>query len=255
MTDIKKNVSVFEADVVENYGYRYTTGAPFSSLAANRRITEATLRLIPPGCGSILDAGCGDGTYVNDIRHARPGLEMVGLDPAAEAINIAKARYTGISFLEGNILRPATLPDKRFDLVILRGVLHHLSDPAAAIRNCAALADRLLIIEPNGNNPILKIIERASRYHREHEEQSFTPRRLRRWCGKAGLELESLEFIGFVPFFFPEFPAKIIYFLQPFLEKIPLLGRFFGAQTVILCRRSAPSVKTADRVQAGTKEI
>ena len=238
MTDvIKKNISVFESDVRENSGYRYTTGASFSSSAANRRITEAALRLIPDDCGSVLDAGCGDGTYANEIKLARPGLELTGVDPAAAAVEAARGRYPDIRFFVGDILRPETLPARRFDLVILRGVLHHLADPAAAVRNCAGLADRLLIIEPNGNNPILKVIEKALRYHREHEEQSFTPRLLRLWCVRAGLEPQSLEFIGFVPFFFPTLPAKIIYFFQPFLEKLPLLGRFFGAQTVILCRR------------------
>ena len=234
---IKKNVSVFDADVRENLGYRYTTGAPFSSLAANRRITEATLSLIPADSRSVLDAGCGDGTYANDIKLARPELELSGLDPAADAVKAARSRYPDIKFFVGDLLCPETLPVRRFDLVILRGVLHHLADPAAALRNCAALSDRILIIEPNGNNPVLKVIEKVSRYHREHEEQSFAPRLLNRWCEEAGLEPDPPEFIGFVPFFFPTLPARIIHCFQPFLEKIPLLARFLGAQTVIFCRR------------------
>ncbi|HBB68193.1 MAG: hypothetical protein A2X28_11295 [Elusimicrobia bacterium GWA2_56_46] len=237
MTGLKKNVSVFDADARENTGYRYTTGASFSSTVANRRMTEATLQWIGEDCRSVLDAGCGDGTYANDIRLARPRLEITGVDPAAGAIEAARKRYPGITFFVGDILRPGTFTGKRFDLVIMRGVLHHLSDPAAALRHCAGLADRILIIEPNGNNPILKAIEQLSSYHREHEERSFPPRLLRRWCREAGLDVAALDFIGFVPFFFPTLPAKIIYFFQPFLERVPLVGRFFGAQTVILCRK------------------
>jgi hypothetical protein len=91
----------------------------------------------------------------------------------------------------------------------------------------------LLIIEPNGNNPILKLIEKMSPYHREHEERSFSSRTLARWCREAGCPATSISFIGFVPFFFPTLPAKIIHFFQPFLERVPLLCRFFGAQVVI----------------------
>lgn len=234
---LKKNVHVFESDVRENAGYRYTTGASFSAVAANRRITEETLRLIPAGSRTLLDAGCGDGTYANDIKLARPELEITGLDPAAAAIEAAGRRYPGVSFSTGDLLRPETLPARRFDIVVLRGVLHHLSDPGAAVRNCARLSDALVIIEPNGNNPVLKVIEKVSRYHREHEERSFAPGRLLGWCREAGLEPAAPVFIGFVPFFFPDVPARIIAFFQPFLEKMPLLGRFLGAQTVIFCRR------------------
>ena len=59
----------------------------------------------------------------------------------------------------GDVLRAETFPEGKFDLIILRGVLHHVLDPAEAIRQCAARTNALLIIEPNGNNPILKLIE------------------------------------------------------------------------------------------------
>jgi hypothetical protein len=121
---------------------------------------------------------------------------------------------------------------------LIRGVLHHLADPQAALVNATFLSDRLIIMEPNGNNPILKVIEKVSPYHREHEEQSFSSRVLRRWCKNAGYEVERLEYVGFIPFFFPAFLTKIIYRVQPFLEKIYPLKKYFGAQIIMLCRKS-----------------
>jgi SAM-dependent methyltransferase len=242
---LKKNVSVFDSDVRENSGYRYTTEASYSSIVANNRITEATLLHIEKDCTSILDVGCGDGTYSSQIQQAMPAIDVAGFDPAAEAVEVARNRNPHMQFLVGDILRPQTFPERKFDVVILRGVLHHLADPAAAIGNCRKLSDNLLIIEPNGNNPILKVIEKTSRYHREHEEQSFSSRKLRRWCEESGYRLASMEFIGFVPFFFPTLPARLIYFLQPFLEHVPLLCRFFGAQIVIRCRSHVPDQKSA----------
>jgi hypothetical protein len=93
------------------------------------------------------------------------------------------------------------------------------------------------IYNPNGNNPILKLIEKLSPYHRRHEERSFSSRTLKKWCKEAGYEVERLNYVGFVPFFFPALPAKIIYFFQPFMEKIYPLKKYFGAQIIILCRK------------------
>jgi len=237
MPELKKNVAVFDNDVRDNSGYRYTTNAAYSSIVANRRMTQATLRWLGNGVTSVVDVGCGDGTYTDLIQRARPGLRVTGFDPAVGAVSLARTRYPGLEFFVADILRPETCPQARFDLVIVRGVLHHLTDQAAAIRACARLGDRILIIEPNGNNPVLKIIEKVSPYHREHEEQSFGSAKLSRWCREAGLEVEGIEFIGFVPMFFPTFPAKVIHFVQPMLEKVPLLARFLGAQIVLVCRR------------------
>jgi len=139
----------------------------------------------------------------------------------------------------GDILNPATFPQMRFDLAIIRGVIHHLPSQLEAVRSASILSDRILIIEPNGNNPILKWIEKNSAYHIEHEEQSFSSSFLSTLCGRSGLAVRSLSFIGFVPFFFPTLPAKVIYFLQPMLERVPYLAKFFGAQIVILAERNA----------------
>jgi SAM-dependent methyltransferase len=233
MPTLKKNVGVFDSDVRDNQGYRYTTGASYSSIVANRRMTDATLQHIATTAKRVLDAGCGDGTYANDIKRERSSLEIVGFDPASEAVRVARSRYPDIEFVVGDVLRAETFPEGKFDLIILRGVLHHVLDPAEAIRQCAARADALLIVEPNGNNPILKLIEKVSPYHREHEERSFSSRTLARWCREARCPATSISFIGFVPVFFPTLPAKIIHFFQPFLERVPLLCRFFGAQVVI----------------------
>jgi SAM-dependent methyltransferase len=233
MPTLKNNVSVFDSDVRDNEGYRYTTSASYSSIVANRRMTDATLQHIATTAKRVLDAGCGDGTYANDIKRERSSLEIVGFDPASEAVRVARSRYPDIEFVVGDVLRAETFPEGKFDLIILRGVLHHVLDPAEAIRQCAARADALLIIEPNGNNPILKLIEKVSPYHREHEERSFSSRTLARWCREARCPATSISFIGFVPFFFPTLPAKIIHFFQPFLERVPLLCRFFGAQVII----------------------
>ncbi|MEZ4901482.1 MAG: hypothetical protein R2822_06830 [Spirosomataceae bacterium] len=63
-------------------------------------------------------------------------------------------------------------------------------------------------MEPNGNNPILKLIEKTSKYHIEHEEQSFIEFSLKKWIKNAGGKVTNWSYVGYVPFFFPDGPAS-----------------------------------------------
>jgi SAM-dependent methyltransferase len=233
----KRNVSEFNGDVRSNDGYLYTTNPPLSSILANRRISDSIFTLIGHA-DPIIDVGCGDGVYTAEIKKAFPYRKVEGLDPAADAIAVAKKRYPDILFRVDNILNPETAgTGSSYQTAIIRGVLHHLTDQTLAIRNSFALAPRLIIVEPNGNNPILKIIEKISPYHRKHEERSFSSRTLRGFCEKAGGSVIRLGYIGFVPYFMPAPLAKILHFFQPLLEKMPLIREFFSAQIVMECEK------------------
>lgn len=238
---IKKNVSEFNRDVTQNGGYQYTQNAPFSSVVSNKRLTDVTEGVIRsiPGVRTVLDAGCGDGTYTAELKARLPHIHFTGFDPASVAIAQACTRYPDCQFLTGDLLESASIPQGPFDLVVLRGVLHHLPTQHAAILNAASAGTRVLLIEPNGNNPILKWIEKNSAYHIQHEEQSFSSKFLCDLYLKSGLKVTRVFFVGFVPFFFPTVPAKLIYFFQPLLEKIPGLAYKFGGQVVILGEKTS----------------
>lgn len=236
---VKQNVSEFNNDVLDNGGYRYTHNAKYSSFVANLRQTVKTEEVIREigTIKTVIDIGSGDGTYTAELKQRMPEIEFTGFDPADVAIKAAAERYPQCNFFVGNILDPATFPKKKFDLAIFRGVIHHLPTQSDSIKYAGLLSDRVLIIEPNGNNPILKWIEKNSEYHIQHEEQSFSRTFLKKICTDNGFKVKHITTIGFVPFFFPTFPAKVIYFFQPLLEKIPFLGHYFGAQTVILAEK------------------
>lgn len=236
----KRNVSKFNSDIADNDGYRYTTRARYSSLVANRRMTDATLAAIPSGAATLVDIGCGDGTYTHILKAARPGLACTGFDPAAAAVDAARRHFPEVEYLVGDLLDPSTFPRRRFDVAVIRGVIHHLPDAAAGIANATRLSDRIILIEPNGNNPVLKWLERNFHYHIEHEEQSYRSDQLSEWCLRSGYRLSRLEYIGFVPFFFPTLPARIIHFFQPLLERIAALRKYLAAQIVIVYEKPDP---------------
>src|ERR1035437_3419383 len=233
---IKQNVTAFNNDVDKNQGYLYTTNAKYSSVVSNKRMTDEVNKTIASNIKTIIDIGCGDGTYTNEIIKSHKNIKITGIDPSNNAIDIAKSRFKDIQFLHLNIYDIDSLLKSRFDLTIFRGVLHHISNQSLAIHNASLISDNLLIIEPNGNNFILKLIEKKSQYHIDHEEQSFSTKSLTQTCLENNWEITSIKYIGFVPFFFPTLPSKIIYFFQPFLEKIPFLNKYFCAQIVISCK-------------------
>lgn len=235
-TSLKENVNAFNQNVSENGGFLYTTNAQYSSHVANKRISDEIFKFIKPTYKTLIDIGCGDGLYTDNIKQNFPHLEVTGFDPAAKAIEIASKKYPSVNFHTLNVLdENLPLPKKKYDVAVIRGVLHHLSDQQLAIKNAFKLADNLIIMEPNGNNPILKVIEKTSQYHIEHEEQSFFEWDLKKWIRNANGQIDTWSYVGYVPFFFPDGPAKVIYAMQPFLEKVPVVKHVFSAQFIIAC--------------------
>lgn len=209
---------------------------PPTPSSLRKRISDEIFKLIKPHYKSLVDIGCCDGMYTNNIKENFPHLDVHGFDPADSAIQIASKKYPTVKFETINLLDDQLpVPAKKYDVAVIRGVLHHLSDQQKAITNAFRFADNLIIMEPNGNNPLLKVIEKTSKYHIEHEEQSFYEWNLKRWIRNAGGQIDSWNYVGYVPFFFPTGPAKVIYFFQPFMEKIPVVKHVFSAQFIISC--------------------
>ncbi len=215
-------VRPFEADVAERGGYVYTTGAQLSSRLANRRLTDAALSVARVRDRSVIDIGCGDGTYTIELVD-RGGARIVeGVDPAAEAVRVARERAgeRPVTFSEASAY-DLPHPDDAFDVAQLRGVLHHVERPRDALAEALRVAPRVVAIEPNGYNLGLKLLERMSRYHREHEERSYMPRTLDRWVRELGAELAARTFAGFVPMFSPDRLARGMKRVEPAVEGLP----------------------------------
>lgn len=218
----KKTVAQFDQDVVSHGGYLYTERPSKSSLLANERLTKATLSLLDLKDKTVIDIGCGDGIYTKKLyQQGKPKL-MVGIDAANEAITKAKKSYQdnkkNLIFKTESCYK-ISYQDKKFDIAIARGLIHHLQKPQKAIKEILRVADQILIIEPNGYNPLLKIIEKFSLYHRHHQEKSYFPYKIRQWVTSFGAKTENEDYLGLVPFFCPDFLASFLKKVEPFFEK------------------------------------
>ena len=107
----------------------------------------------------------------------------------------------------------------------------------AALREALRVAGRVVVVEPNGYNAGLKLLEKVSPYHREHGERSYPARRLDRWSEGMGARVVSRQFVGFVPMFSPDWYVKPAKALEPALERVPGVRQATCAQYIFTIAR------------------
>lgn len=163
---------------------------------------------------------------------------------AASAIQVANKNVktnlrNNILFQIGDIYNADKLFKKNeFDIVIVRGVLHHLYRPQDAITSLCSLSKKIIVLEPNGYNPVLKIIEKISPYHRKHEEKSYYPPTLNTWFEQNGFTVKKQTFFSIVPYFCPEILARFLKTIEPFIERLPMIHLIACGTNIIYYERN-----------------
>lgn len=230
---------IFNRDIETKGGYVYALDDRLSSRLATARWLQLMLGLTDLTGKSVVDIGCGDGTFTARYWDQGKPRKMSALDPAVKALVAGKAKAQGRPVLfvaaDGHHLPYA---DDAFDTAILQAILHHDSDPQATIREAFRVARDILVLEPNGYSPILKLMERTSGYHRRHEERSYTAARLKRWVEAAGGHVIKGRFGIAVPMFSPDWVARVLKFMEPLVERLPVLNRLLCAVYVFHASRA-----------------
>jgi 2-polyprenyl-3-methyl-5-hydroxy-6-metoxy-1,4-benzoquinol methylase len=155
------------------------------------------LRLIPVDGKTIGSIGCGTG--ITELELVKQGREVHGVDSSEFAIEIAKPRLTSARVVRPDEIR--VFSHGSLDGLILADVLEHM--PSAWDR----LAEYARMVKPGGwvviSTPnmrhwtaILRFFvlgdwpERNWGIFDKTHVQMMSKRRLRRWCLRAGLEIE-----------------------------------------------------------------
>ncbi len=136
-----------------------------ASLAINdaRAVTLRTLltQLDPARTWrTALDAGCGVGHFARRLHDW--GYRVVGFDGREGNIIEARKRVPSAVFHCFDVEDPHVRQLEAFDLVLCFGLLYHLENPFAAVRNLAAMTRHALILETiiaPGDGPTAALVD------------------------------------------------------------------------------------------------
>jgi 2-polyprenyl-3-methyl-5-hydroxy-6-metoxy-1,4-benzoquinol methylase len=219
---------LFNQQLKKNSHYAYTKGR-LSSEIAQEVITSTIFDFLKVlKVKKILDVGCGDGYCTELLLKLNPEY-IWAIDPAEEAIKKAKINHSDnrINYLISSLNNLNEILNKFHDcdIIILRGVIHHLDEKELTFfyEIIKSFKVPILITEPNGLNFYLKINEKFSKYHILHKEKSYTHYFLRRKFRQSGYKEDRLCFMNTTPFFCPDILAKITSYFHPYIVKIPII--------------------------------
>ncbi len=243
---MEKSVNEYNNDASKHGGYIYSLNRHSSKIATKRQ-TDEIIYLIKKYFFQkkikILDLGCGDGEFTMKIyNQIKPDL-VLGIDNSKKGIEIATKKSKNedkkrIKFEVANVYNLAKYKHYGFDLVVIRGVIHHLYKPRQVIKELNKISDYVLILEPNGYNLILKIIENTSEYHKRHEEKSYFPFQINSWFSKNGYAVVEQKIFGLVPYFCGESLANFLKLIEPLFEKYSILRDLCTGSNVALYKNT-----------------
>jgi methionine biosynthesis protein MetW len=180
-------------DFYEAYWERRLQCEPDVTTTAPER-AAIVAEFLTPG-SSVLDLGCGDGSFLACLRERVPDLRARGADASERALEVARAR--GFDAFRLDLADPASEIPGGFDVVTALEVIEHLPDAETATLKAAAAARRYLIVSvPNlgfvesrlrlaiGRGPITNVVHHV----REHLRQ-WTVRDFREWAAALDLPI------------------------------------------------------------------
>ncbi len=173
----------------------------------------------------ILDFGAGVGNSLGPMREAFPDSEIVLLDPSAQSLDIARARFPGQAHCQPFDGQTIPYGDDHFDLVFTACVFHHIPEEF----HVGLLAEIGRVMKPGGNfflfehNPLNPLTLHAVRNCSFDENAVLiNAAEMKARMAKAGFfKTETVYRI-----FFPRFLAKLRP-LERYLAGAPMGAQYF----------------------------
>lgn len=137
----------------------------------------------------IVDIGCGDGGFLEELRALEPDARYIGFEPGTEA---KTAINKGLEIYQDYFIAQRDMQTYKPDIIICRHVIEHLSNPKEFVEQISHHAlmcgiEPLLVAEvPNIQNALDQL--RVADYLYEHVS-NFTPKSFQRLFEISGFDV------------------------------------------------------------------
>jgi SAM-dependent methyltransferase len=170
----------------------------------------------------VLDLGCGDGAFANRMlaQHFR-AVDGVDFAEAGIARAQTEAPRPELRFNVVDLTKLDIRGMPRYDGAFLIGILHHVKEQAPSIvRQLRDIAPRVVVLEPNGDHLLRKLLEFTPAY-RAAGEDSFRTRPLIKMFEEAGFRTVVKRRVNLFPNFTPRPLFKLLKGIEPVFESTP----------------------------------
>jgi ubiquinone/menaquinone biosynthesis C-methylase UbiE len=128
--------------------YEVEEALGFRESPEDRPRYKRCLRLLGRGFDSILDAGCGEGFWLDYVWQKRKPQRCAGIEIAENRADKARERFPHLDIRAGDITR-LPFPDRSFAAVTCFEVLEHMPDWKPAVEEVLRVArNKVLITVP-----------------------------------------------------------------------------------------------------------
>jgi SAM-dependent methyltransferase len=180
---------------------------PYGDERRWRRELALLRRARPKGLGDVLSLGCGRGWF--EIMLSEHADRVLGVDSSPESIEAARHRSeregtTNVDFECADVTQLCL--DRRFDMVVCEGFLHHLTDSEGLtllrrIRDHLRPGGLLHTQDPNAQGILRRLgrVALGSRYDAFHtaDERELTPESVGRLFRDAGFPEYEICYMDF----------------------------------------------------------
>jgi 2-polyprenyl-3-methyl-5-hydroxy-6-metoxy-1,4-benzoquinol methylase len=126
-----------------------TLGSILGAIPALRDLAGARVMFLQDDSAkSLLDVGCGDGSFLRFMKDLN--WDVTGIDVDPKAVELAN-QVPGVKVIEGT-LEDAHFPDESFDAITLSHLIEHVVDPLALLKECRRILKKggsLVLLTPN----------------------------------------------------------------------------------------------------------
>jgi SAM-dependent methyltransferase len=218
---------------------------PVVEFFARQRIDYVKRHIDLSEVGSAFDVGCGDGFATYYFAQSIPRVEGGDISELMLEHNPLDGRALKVIDAEN-----LELPDESYELVYLWEVLHHLKDPARAVREMRRVSSRYVVIfEPNRAN----LLQFAFGLLNPQERGTLRSSKgyLEALVRQADLEIVACDYCGKIP------PNKTPGWLFEVVRRLPFRSsRATGISVAVIARKGGRrgDVQGSLRRQRGPRE-